>query len=419
MISRRRLLLGGVGGLGGLGLLGLGGARPDRKLIVILANGGWDVSYALDPKLDVPDFEGPERDPGGAAERVRSFAGIPVAINPRVRPSVGRFFDGWARQSVVVNGIVVGSLGHVTCRVRMLTGTAGTDTGPDMSAIVGAELGADRPVGSFSMTGNNYPGELTATIGQLGHQNQLTVLLRPDAPAPGPSGSTLSGGGLDTSDLEAISAWQQERLSALRDRLGPASTARLDDLDASLRGAGRLRTQADLLMERLPAWSPSGFHEQAQAAITLLSAGSCQSVLLDTGSDWDSHIANHAQSEHHEALFATLDALAQGLHEHALLDQTLVVVLSEMGRAPILNSAGGKDHWSVTSALLFGGGIGGGRVVGATTDALDASRIDPHTGAPDPGGTFLSYASFVAGILRHLGIDSQAWLPEVEPLLAL
>ncbi|HHO50239.1 MAG TPA: DUF1501 domain-containing protein [Deltaproteobacteria bacterium] len=426
MQTRRRLLagLGGLGGLGalsGLGTLGARGAPPasDRKMILLFAEGGWDATYALDPKLGVQGIEGPEVDPGGATERVLTFSGIPVAVNAEVRPSVQRFFATWAPHSVVINGISMGSLGHVSCRIRALTGTPGPLPGPDLSAIVGAELGADRPVGSFAMTGSSYPGPLAATIGQMGHQNQLTALLRPDTPVPGPSGRVLSGGGLDDRDLEAILTWQQDRLGAARARFGPAAAPQLDALDASIQGAARLRGQADLLMDRLPPWVPIDLLSRARTAVTLLEAGSCQGIVLDSGERWDTHTSTQDQSTNHEILFSTLDALAHALSARDLLEQTLVVVVSEMGRAPVRNSAGGKDHWSITSALLFGGGIRGGRVVGATGDGLAAEPIDLRTGEPDPRGSILGYANLSAGILHHMGIDSRAWLPDAEPLLAL
>ena len=52
-----------------------------------------------------------------------------------------------------------------------------------------------------------------------------------------------------------------------------------------------------------------------------------------------------------------------------MLDDTLVVCLSEHGRTPRLNKAagGGRDHWSKAySAIFAGGGIARGNVVGAT-----------------------------------------------------
>ncbi|MGV3719695.1 MAG: DUF1501 domain-containing protein, partial [Actinomycetota bacterium] len=49
------------------------------------------------------------------------------------------------------------------------------------------------------------------------------------------------------------------------------------------------------------------------------------------------------------------------------LDETLVLVITEHGRPPKINPAGGRDHWSdVYSCLVAGGGAKGGVVVGAS-----------------------------------------------------
>jgi len=58
------------------------------------------------------------------------------------------------------------------------------------------------------------------------------------------------------------------------------------------------------------------------------------------------------------------------------LSETLVVCTGEFGRTPYLNSAGGRDHWTdCWSALIAGGGIEGGRVIGAT-DARGKAIVD-------------------------------------------
>jgi hypothetical protein len=62
-----------------------------------------------------------------------------------------------------------------------------------------------------------------------------------------------------------------------------------------------------------------------------------------------------------------LSALLDDLHERGLLDETLVVVMGEMGRTPKINGNQGRDHWGAAqSVLLAGGGIRGGQVYGAT-----------------------------------------------------
>ena len=84
---------------------------------------------------------------------------------------------------------------------------------------------------------------------------------------------------------------------------------------------------------------------------------------------WDTHQDNF---ESVKRLSADLDrafsALLADLRQRDLLDRTLVVLCSEFGRTPQINADQGRDHWPrVWSSVLGGGGIVGGRVVGAST----------------------------------------------------
>lgn len=60
-------------------------------------------------------------------------------------------------------------------------------------------------------------------------------------------------------------------------------------------------------------------------------------------------------------------ALLDDLQRRGLLDETLVVAVGEFGRTPRVNEHGGRDHWpGVWSALVAGGGVQGGQVIGAS-----------------------------------------------------
>ncbi|MEX1229555.1 MAG: DUF1501 domain-containing protein [Planctomycetaceae bacterium] len=65
-----------------------------------------------------------------------------------------------------------------------------------------------------------------------------------------------------------------------------------------------------------------------------------------------------------------ISSLLDDLTERGLLDETLVVIFSEMGRTPRVNSRSGRDHWTGTfCALLAGGGTQSGAVYGSS-DAI-------------------------------------------------
>ncbi len=91
----------------------------------------------------------------------------------------------------------------------------------------------------------------------------------------------------------------------------------------------------------------------------------------------------------------TLSALLDDLYSRGLLESTMVVATGEFGRTPKLNCAGGRDHWpGVWTALLAGGGVQGGQVVGAS---------DAHAAAP--GDRPVTPLDLLATMSRGLGIS--------------
>ena len=98
---------------------------------------------------------------------------------------------------------------------------------------------------------------------------------------------------------------------------------------------------------------------------------------------WDSHTQETKRLK--EVLVPPMDqafaALIEDLSERGLLDETLVVCMSEFGRTPKMNGRAGRDHWGpVFSIALAGGGIRGGTVYGAS----DAMGAYPRTGLVRP-----------------------------------
>ena len=88
---------------------------------------------------------------------------------------------------------------------------------------------------------------------------------------------------------------------------------------------------------------------------------------INTG-NWDHHndIAKGLE-EHLPPLDRAIAALVQDLEKRGMLDDVLIYCVGEFGRTPRMNGHAGRDHWSdCFSVLLAGGGIQGGRIVGAS-----------------------------------------------------
>ena len=106
--------------------------------------------------------------------------------------------------------------------------------------------------------------------------------------------------------------------------------------------------------------------EQFLVARRLVEAGA-RCVTLNFGR-WDFHSNNHSELLTHLPLFdQAMSALVEDLHERGLDKDVAVVAWGEFGRTPQINADGGRDHWpQLGCALLAGGGMRTGQVIGAT-----------------------------------------------------
>ncbi len=119
---------------------------------------------------------------------------------------------------------------------------------------------------------------------------------------------------------------------------------------------------------------------------------------------WDTHTRNFPilRDVNLPEFDQTYTALLEDLEARGLLDETLVVVMSEMGRTPRINGNGGRDHWTFCySTFLAGAGIRGGTLHGES-DAQAAYVKDRPVSTSDVCAT----------IYECLGIDPDMTLPD-------
>ncbi len=126
------------------------------------------------------------------------------------------------------------------------------------------------------------------------------------------------------------------------------------------------------------------------------------------GTGWDTHWDHfpRMKDELLPGLDLTLSGLLIDLDRRGLLDETLVVLLSEHGRTPKLASVqgGGRDHWSrCYSVVMAGGGVARGCVVGKS------DKI-----ASDPLERRVSPKDILATIYHLLGIDPATTLTDQQ-----
>lgn len=421
-LSRRQLLMSGAAASlatmlpwGRTGRADTIGAR--KNLIILFAYGGWDTSYSIDPKpigggVDAPDGT------------IATYGGITV-LEHAARPAIGSFFQRYAPITAVVRGIHMPSVAHVACMQSILTG-ARNETSPDLAAIVAHEHGNDLPIPHLVLGQNAFAGPYASSMGRVGATNQLVGLLDPRAAYPvvgGTRESTFVPTASDESYIRAYTVARAERSRATRGATG-YNKRRVDDFISSFDRGDRLRALRGNLGER---GTLLGLSAQRQVALDALETGVSRTVMLSAGRVYDTHDDNAVQGASQQDLFDNLVSLIAALEARpgqqsgtTLLDDTVVMVASEMGRTPKLNGNAepGKDHWPVTSALIVGTGIRGHMAYGATTGAGEAELVDLNTGAIQSNGQHIEPRHLAAGVLAACGVDPQSHLPEAEVLRA-
>jgi hypothetical protein len=189
----------------------------------------------------------------------------------------------------------------------------------------------------------------------------------------------------------AMSSYQQKAFELM------TSTATKDAFDIS--------REPDALRDEY------GRHSLGQSCLMarrLVEAG-VRCVLIDH-TNWDTHYDNFnvLKNDLLPHLDSGMTTLFRDLHDRGMLDSTLVLVTGEFGRTPRINKDAGRDHWGPSTAIAIGGGgIQGGRVIGASDERAEKPATTPY-GPEDLAAT----------IFHCLGIDpkTEFLTPEGRPI---
>ncbi len=143
------------------------------------------------------------------------------------------------------------------------------------------------------------------------------------------------------------------------------------------------------------AYGRNNFGQSLLLSRRLVEAGVRFSTVTLGGWDNHSNIFNALGQSHLPMFDQAMAAFIADLEQRGLLKRTLIVVMGEFGRTPIINRDAGRDHYSrVFSLMLAGGGIKGGNVVGAS---------DPK--GMEPAADLVRPEDLAATIYHCLGID--------------
>lgn len=401
-ITRRQILkMGGLGAFGTtLGLsdligqpaiastLGGGSFGRAKSCIVLFLMGGPDQHSTWDPKPDAP-------------AEVRGPFGTIATNVPEMR--VGELMPMTAQVAdklCILRAVSTGDNAHSSSGYYMLTGHPHTPMNfenanpgaPNDSPVFGSLLGKLRPSVDGLPSAITIPHRIANTDGSVWPGQDAGFLGRSSDPwllnvRPTPQGSKVD-------EISLPAELSPERLNGRRDLLDLMQRGLdLFDRDATAhamdvqgrqaldmlrspqaRRAFMIGDEPEAVRER---YGKSPFGENVLMARRMVEAG-VRLVQVNwyrgideppTNPCWDSHAdePNRLKNVLVPPMDRAFSALIDDLSHRGLLDETLVVCMSEFGRSPRLEANAGRGHWgSVFSVAMAGGGIKGGIVHGAS-----------------------------------------------------
>lgn len=411
MRPTRRQLLRSIAAAAAAPFAGLRPARAEvigeRKFIFFYASGGWDVTAVFDPHFD---SDGVDMDRLAEPGQVGDI----VYTTGADRPNVDRYLQRWGQRSCFVNGINAHSVGHDSAMQFVMTGTSASSYA-DWPTILAAGASGEYPMPHVVFGGPNFPGTSGSAVVRAGGGALLDLL---DASVLGELSPAVSA--FSSPADRMMDARVYDRVARFAAERGGLGRARADAYLANLERDMELEGRA---FEAGLTDLGSTMIDQGVKAAEMMRLGLCRCAMISVDGGFDTH-GEESQAELFDAWFAALDELMDhlartpGHSASRLLDEVVIVGLSEFGRTPRYNGAG-RDHWPYGSAFLAGSGIAGDRRVGATDEELVAVAVDFETGQPSTSGDIPACENLGVALLELGGIDPARHLPDVQSLSAV
>lgn len=446
--TRREFLRVGVSALGGLSLADLLAARaatgansanePPTSVILFWMWGGPSQIETFDPKPNAPsEYRGPLR------PIATSVPGIGIC---ELFPQLAKIADKYS----LIRSLHHEMASHNDGSIELLTGKTPSIADPTSTAksehpdlgMIASRLRGSRSDGLPQYIG--IPTQPFMTRPQyLGVSHSAFVTGDPSAENFRPANLTIHGG-LNASRLDdriglARQFDQHRRRVTPVTRIPAVEVVSNEGLEAFHQQAFQLLTSTsvanafDLTREDPKLRDRYGRHLWGQSCLLArrLAEAGAGVVTIDALApklgmplyfSWDDH-ANaqpgwdlvKGMTLRAEHMDPALSALIEDIHQRGLDEKILVVAVGEFGRTPRVTSANGclgRDHWpQAQSALIAGGGLRMGQVVGATNSKAEYPAERP-----------LHPQDLLATIYHHLGINPRHEFPDFSgrpiPVLA-
>ncbi|MCA9216316.1 MAG: DUF1501 domain-containing protein [Planctomycetales bacterium] len=404
--SRRWFLQAGMAGLGGASHFlasnsqaEVKGAAPakDRKAVILFwLSGGPSHIDMWDPKPDAPsEIRGPYRTIGTRIPGVHFSEHLPLQASIADKISIIRSVDCSASNHTPITMQAGNPLARRTDDGRDGAGY------PAMGSVAAKFRGPNHPaMPPFVGLADSWKSD----VWEAGHMGARYAPVK---------GHELGGRFAVPEGINVAQLQDRENLRQQLDRFGRQLDANqsLDRVDRFSRQAyemvrsGRVQQAFDVEQETRQtrgAYGETSIGQKALLARRLVEAGVTFVLVSGAWGYFDHHGDNVRWGGIGKGLTPLLPrvdqvmyALVNDLAQRCLLDDTLVLMMGEFGRSPVINKEAGRDHWTpVMSMIMAGGGLNHGQVIGST-DArggeIASSPVRPQ--------------DLAATTFRHLGID--------------
>ncbi len=376
--------------------------------LFVHASGGWDPTMLCDPKGRVDELE---EDP------VNHYFVDEIGTAGNLTYAPGgyneTFFQKHYQRMLVINGLDTGTNSHTVGTRNMWSGKL-AEGYPSLAALVAASSAPDVPMSYVSFGGYDFTAGTVAPT-RLGNLGLIRRIAHPNRINDEPD-ETFHSEATMARILEA----QRGRRDYLKSRpLLPKARRSVERLFAARTGDAAIES----LLKHLPEdVADDDLKRQAQLAMVAFKSGLAKTANLTRGG-FDTHgDHDNRQGQRLAQLLEGIDFAFDEADRLGIADQLVVVIGSDFARTPRYNSGNGKDHWSISSAIVMGHGIKGNRVVGATTHRQEAKKVDPQTLELSDKGITLECTHLHRALRTRAGLDTHDLgqrdfpLPEVENL---
>lgn len=344
-----------------------------RSIIHIFLPGGIAQQESFDPKPFAPlEYR-------GEMQSIETkLAGVRFG---QMFPQMAQIAD----KLCVINSMTHGEAAHERGTHNMFTGYRPSPAlqYPSIGSVLSQQLGSRNNLPPYVCI-PNVPNEFAGS-GYLS-----------SAFAPFALGSDPANGGFKVRDLDLPSGVDDSRFASRRSALEAVndyfrkreSSDQITAMDSFYESAYSLISSQEAReafnLEKEPAELRDKYGRNTAGARMLLARRLVEAgvrLVNLTYGGWDMHDNIVAGFKRQTPAFdQAFTQLINDLDERGHLDETLVMVSSEFGRTPKMNSTAGRDHWpKVFSVVLAGGGVKRGIVYGTSNATASEPENDPVT----------------------------------------